>query len=236
MVHYSLLSEVDFYTTTAQEGNMALHTGDDYNTVLTNRKSVCQTIGVSFDFLTCHQAVHGVFLEHVNELNIGKGHDHHEDAFVGCDAMYTKLKNVPLMVFHADCVPILFYDRKNQLVGAIHAGYQGIASGIIPIVFNQLIDDEGLDVDQTFVYIGPSIHQSSFELDKEKASKFDSSCVKEINGHFYVDLKAQILLQLKALNITQFLINDRCTYQDPMLYSYRQNKTIYRHGSIVVMR
>lgn len=236
MIHYPLFGEVDFYTTTKHEGNMALHTGDKIQEVLENRRNMCQMIRTSFDLLTCHQAVHGTHLVHVSEDLVGKGRNKHEDAFEACDAMYTRLKNVPLMVFHADCVPILLYDRKSGIVGAIHAGYMGIARGIVSEVFSFLINHEQLSVEDTVVYIGPSISQKNFELDQEKASLFNEACVIEIDGSYYIDLKKQVQLQIEQLGVKQMIMNQRCTMDDPNLYSYRQNKTISRHGSIVVLR
>lgn len=236
MIHYSLFSEVDFYTTTAHEGNMALHTGDNIQTILENRKHVCQMVQVPFDYLTCHQAIHGTHLVHVTEDLIGKGSSSHDDALIACDAMYTKLKGVPLMVFHADCVPILFYDRKKGIVGAIHAGYMGVANGIVNEVFSYLVRYENMSIEDTVVYIGPSISQKNFELDKEKAFWFNETCILEEKQKYYVDLRKQIQLYLEQLGVKQMIINQRCTMNDLELYSYRQNKTISRHGSIVVLR
>ena len=80
------------------------------------------------------------------------------------DAIITKLKGYVLGVVTADCAPIILYDKKNQIVACIHAGWKGASSGIIENTIKKL---KKLNLNnKLFASVGPCIGRESYEVDQ----------------------------------------------------------------------
>ncbi len=95
---------------------------------------------------------------------------------VYADAMITKIKGLAIGVVTADCVPILIYDKKNDVIGCIHAGWRGAYSGIIK---NTILKIRKINPsNQIFASIGPCIGKNSYEVDYNFSNKFISRCKK----------------------------------------------------------
>ena len=86
------------------------------------------------------------------------------------DALITKLKKFALGVVTADCVPIILYDKKNEIIGCIHAGWKGAFSGIIEKTFAKfkILNSNN----QIFASVGPCIGRKSYEVDFKFYKKF----------------------------------------------------------------
>ena len=89
---------------------------------------------------------------------------------INADAIITKKKGIALGVLTADCVPILLFDRKNKIVGCIHAGWKGAFSGIIKNTIKK-IRKSGTS-NQIVACLGPCIGKKSYEVDIEFYKKF----------------------------------------------------------------
>lgn len=93
--------------------NLALHVGDDADLVLQNRRLFAQALGLDASkFTTCEQ-VHGSNVAVVDEALVGAGATALADTIKDTDALVTNLANVPLLLFFADCVPLLFVDERQ---------------------------------------------------------------------------------------------------------------------------
>jgi len=88
-----------------------------------------------------------------------------------CDAMLTKIHGVALSVLTADCVPILIYERKKEIIGCIHAGWKGAINGIIENTLGKLEEMEG-NKKHLIVSIGPCIEQKNYEVKNDFYSEF----------------------------------------------------------------
>ena len=86
------------------------------------------------------------------------------------DALITKMKGVALGVVTADCVPIILYDIKNQIIGCIHAGWKGASSGIIENTVKKFKKLNSKN--KIFASIGPCIGEKSYEVDINFYKKF----------------------------------------------------------------
>ena len=86
------------------------------------------------------------------------------------DAMITKIKGLALGVVTADCVPILIYERKNKIVGCIHAGWRGAFSGIVKNTISKM--RELCDENDIYASIGPCISKFNYEVDSRFFKKF----------------------------------------------------------------
>ena len=89
---------------------------------------------------------------------------------ISSDAMITKVKGLAIAVVTADCVPIIIYDLKNEIIGCIHAGWKGAFSGIIKNTVNKIkkINNNNM----IFASIGPCIGKRSYEVDVNFYQKF----------------------------------------------------------------
>ena len=105
--------------------NLALHVGDEAELVNANRRQFAAALGVdAARFTTCAQ-VHGSKVVCVTEGLIGSGAVDFADTIADTDALITDLQNVPLLLFYADCVPVLLADTETGAVGLAHAGWRG---------------------------------------------------------------------------------------------------------------
>ena len=115
------------------------------------------------------------------------------------DAMITKMKGFALGVVTADCVPIILYDTKNEIVGCIHAGWKGAFLGIIKNTISKI---KKISSDNKFyACIGPCIGKKSYEVDKNFYKMF---LAKSRNNKIYFSNKNKTK---KLFNLRKFVTN-----------------------------
>ena len=118
------------------------------------------------------------------------------------DALITKEKDVSLGVVTADCVPIILYDIKNQIIGCIHAGWKGALSGIVENTIKKFRKLNSKN--KIFASIGPCIGKKSYEVDEDFYKKF---MLKSKKNRIYFSKKGSIK---KLFNLRKF-VNDKLT-------------------------
>ena len=107
----------------------------------------------------------------INKKNLDKN--------IYSDAMITRYKKVALGVLTADCVPILVYDKRNKIIGCIHAGWRGALSGIIKKTIIKIKrKNSRYDI---FASVGPCISIKSYEVDLNFYKKFIAKAKKMKN-------------------------------------------------------
>ncbi len=184
-----------------------------------NRKAAARFIHEKLDDILVSEQVHG--------------NDCHEvDSFADLqgDALATKVKNIPIAVQTADCVPVILYDQNNVIVGIAHAGWRGAFSGVIEKTIQKLIS-MGASVGEIKAIIGPAIEQKSYEVDKafyENFIKQNSSNSKFfISGvnpeKFMFDLKGYCHERLKNAGVEDIQRVEIDTYSNTdKFFSYRK--------------
>ena len=126
---------------------------------------------------------------------------------VKADAVITNQAKIPIAVLTADCVPILLYDNKRNMIAAIHAGWKGAFKGIIQKVVNFMLN-KGCNKKYITAAIGPSIKQNSYNVRgdfKEKFIKKDKENKKFFKNKknvIYFDLPNFVRSQLESNEIT----------------------------------
>ena len=146
------------------------------------------------------------------------------------DAVFTNQPNQVCLVTTADCMPVLLTHRQGKAVAAIHAGWRGLAKGIIPQTI-QTLNVPGPDL---LAWLGPSISQSCYEVGDEVREQFlakypasNSAFIPSINGRWLLDLSAVARLQLTQLGIESIYGGEHCTFSDPTrFFSYRRDGKI----------
>ena len=123
------------------------------------------------------------------------------------DAIITNQKKLPIAVLTADCVPILLYDYKKNIIAAIHAGWKGAFKGIIKKVINFMLS-KGCKNNSIIAAIGPCIRQSNYNVREDFKKKFikkdkrNKIFFKKKKNTLYFNLPNFVKSQLKSNKIT----------------------------------
>ena len=183
-IEFPLSNKCLAITTTTTLGNLAYQVDDGIN-VNERRLSLSKEIGIDVNrFVYVHQH-HSDLIAKVTLDDLGKGKDSFLDG-VDVDALYTYEKNVPLCIFHADCVPIFFIDESKDLVGIIHAGYKGTLIHVAYKSIKKVIEKEGIKKENLKFYIGPYRQSQSFKIDKNSRKDIiEAGFVEAIKGDYF---------------------------------------------------
>ncbi|QIP12571.1 peptidoglycan editing factor PgeF [Spirosoma aureum] len=175
--------------------NLGINTSDEPGNVTENRRRFFRALGLEESeshFASSHQ-VHGTAIMYAT-----KG-----GRFDGYDALITDIPDLFVGVTVADCVPILIYDKVNQAVAAIHAGWRGTAGEIVTKTLAAMQQQFGTAADQCYAYIGTCIDENSFEVGPEVAEQFAPAYKQKDSGTLKdcIDLKAANRQQLVDFGI-----------------------------------
>lgn len=146
------------------------------------------------------------------------------------DASYSRKKGVICAVMTADCLPILLCDKDATVVAAVHAGWRGLAEGIIESSI-AVLNRPGEDLQ---VWIGPAISQSCFEVQDEVVNAFKgyerAIKVSGNSGRWLIDMPAIAAKKCQALGIKNISLSGYCTYsRQDLFFSHR--RTSHHGGS-----
>jgi uncharacterized protein, YfiH family len=153
------------------------------------------------------------------------------------DACWTDVRRRACAVLTADCLPVLFCDRRGERVAAAHAGWRGLAGGVLENTLAAL----RVPPEEVLVWLGPAIGPHAFEVGPEVRQAFLEghaeaavAFVPSVNGgRFMADLYALARLRLAASGVRSVHGGGFCTYSDPRFYSYRRNARTGRFASLV---
>jgi hypothetical protein len=153
------------------------------------------------------------------------------------DACIARHRASVCVVMTADCLPILLCDTQGSVVAAAHAGWKGLAAGVIEAAV------KSMDVapENIMVWLGPAISQDAFEVGDEVRAAFvaiqpqaSSAFIPGRNGKWFADLYALARLRLNALGITRIYGGESCTFRERDRYfSYRRDGTTGRMGTFI---
>lgn len=207
--------------------NMALHVGDAKQKVVQNRKFVAEALSIDAERITTCEQIHGSNIVEVTTEKIGCGAFDFSDTIEGTDALITREKAVPLMLFFADCVPVVFADPVTGAVGAAHAGWRGSVAGIAAKTVRKMVEEFGVAPGNLLAAIGPSIGPCCYEVDGavyEQAREFDVCFSPASPGHWQLNLWKMNEMQLlqEGLKPENILSAGICTsYNRELFFSYR---------------
>lgn len=151
------------------------------------------------------------------------------------DACFTDASNRVCAVLTADCLPLLICSQSGSKIAAIHAGWRGLAAGIIENTVQSL----HLPADELMVWLGPAISRKKFEVGREVYEAFThkneesaAAFVPHADEKWLADLYSLAAIRLRLLGIQQIYGGEFCTYlQDDLFFSYRRDRG--RKGSMV---
>ena len=158
---------------------------------------------------------------HSNTINFISGN---KQVYESTDALFTSNNNFALEVKVADCMPIFIFDKKSSFFGVIHAGWRGLANGIIENSIN-LLKEKDLEIKNIKVFIGPSISQRNFEIQSDVMSYFDSKFSIVKDGKIFLSLQEVVIDIFASYSIFDIININECTYENLNYHSYRRDKT-----------
>jgi polyphenol oxidase len=191
--------------------NLALSVGDDPASVMTNRRLLCEAIGVEVDSMTVAQLVQGTHIEVVISSSQGLRAAERAQRFVDTDGLITNIPDVPLFIFIADCAALSFFDPVRKVIGIGHAGWRGTVGGIARKMIeamNAAFDCHPADL---LVGISPSIGPCCYqvrgdvvaafhEVYPEQASTFFQ---QQDDGSIHLDMWKALTCQLRSSGIQE---------------------------------
>ena len=145
------------------------------------------------------------------------------------DALITNRPGLLLSIRTADCLPILVADRRNHVVGAIHAGWRGTVAEISPKTVRAMMDRFGSRPDDLSIVIGPSIGQCCFEVGADVAAQFQKYFPEraDLSKRTQIDLLEANRRQLRQLGVpdAQIVSSGLCTCcRQDTFHSYRRDR------------
>ncbi len=155
-----------------ENNNMALHVCENSAHVVENRKKLAASLHCELNDFVCAQQTHSANFHKVTLADKGRGADRMESAIPDTDALYTYEPNLVVCSFTADCVPVIFYNEVEGLVGVIHSGWQGTVKEVTLKLFEHLAQVEQCDPTDFHVQIGPALSQEKFEVDADVYVQF----------------------------------------------------------------
>jgi hypothetical protein len=212
--------------------NLSFTRGDAVCDVRENHRLFARAVGYDISELVLTDQVHSTNIRRVGAGDCGEVFLEHR-SIRETDGLVTNEKNVVLMTFFADCVPLLFYDPVRQAVGNAHSGWRGTVQKMGEKMVERMGREFGSDPEDLRAVIGPSICQACYEVDEAVIREFDLAFdekywddiyEKKENGHYQLDLwqANRIVLEEAGLRPEHICVSGVCTYENPkQLFSHR---------------
>ena len=203
--------------------NLGDHVEDSLEAVLENRRRLSDAFDIQPAWL---RQVHGT---RVVEADPGRT--------VEADGSWTSTAGIACTAMTADCLPALFCDRAGTRVAAAHAGWRGLAAGVLEAAFESL-DSAPEDV---LVWLGPAIGPQAFEVGPEVREVFmqqlpataEAFVPSHNAGKFMADIYQLARLRLGVRGVSAVYGGGLCTVTDPRFFSYRRSPHTGRFASLI---
>jgi polyphenol oxidase len=213
--------------------NLAKHVGEQLKVDI-DRAGLAAQIGCQIQWL---KQVHGVDVLDADANVDSAGHLFAMDPTA--DAAITSMPGVAIAILTADCLPVMFSDVQGQYVAGAHAGWRGLANGVLINAVQSFLS-RGVQSRDIRAFFGPCIGPSMFEVGDEVRQAFmdlaqaterarvsDSFKLSQVSGKWLANLPQLANIQLNRFGIvveneSVSQVQDFCTYSNPKKYfSYR---------------
>lgn len=214
--------------------NLGVHVGDDPANVAFNRAIMKGRLPSEPAWLS---QVHGAAVVRADRLGRGSVPE--------ADASIATMPGAVCAIQTADCLPVLFANRAGTVVGAAHAGWRGLAGGVLEATVEAMRTEvEGAD--DIIAWLGPAIGPQEFEVGEEVLQAFladaqDEAAVRAafvarpgLPGKYLADIYALARLALRRVGVNDVSGGDLCTVRDASrFFSYRRDKVTGRQASLI---
>ncbi|WLH62130.1 peptidoglycan editing factor PgeF [Pseudomonas sp. FP2300] len=203
--------------------NLGDHVGDDPTAVAENRRRLTDQFAITPAWL---QQVHGIAVVEADPTQVATA-----------DASWTDTPGIACASMTADCLPVLFCNRAGTRVAAAHAGWRGLANGVLEATLDSL----AVPADEILAWLGPAIGPQAFEVGPEVREAFIAQLPEAVKafaaspnaGKFLADIYQLARLRLAVRGVTAVYGGGLCTVTDPRFFSYRRNPCTGRFASLI---
>jgi YfiH family protein len=203
--------------------NLGDHVDDNPEAVAENRRRLTDHFSIQPAWL---KQVHGIVVVHADPSQAATA-----------DASWTATPGIACTAMTADCLPALFCDRAGTRVAAAHAGWRGLAAGVLEATLDSL----AVPPEDVLVWLGPAIGPQAFEVGPEVRETFVEQLPETAKafvpsqnaGKFMADIYELARLRLAARGVTAVYGGGFCTVTDPRFFSYRRSPRTGRFASLV---
>ncbi len=196
--------------------NLGEHVGDQPTHLTANRDILKKNLRLTDDPIWIKQTHSAIALEATSAHR-----------YQNADASFSATPNTACVVLTADCLPLLICNKKGTHIAAIHAGWRGLANGIIGNTLQQLSQP----THELLVWLGPAISAKNYEVGHEVREQFlqampsaESAFTPSPNQRWLADLYELARIQLHQLGVQAIYGGNHCTFAEKNLfYSYRRD-------------
>jgi len=205
--------------------NLGTHVGDEPDSVADNRRVLAAELELPAEPSWLEQ-VHGTTIVELDTSAPG-----------AADGAVTSSSTRVCAVLTADCLPVLFTTTAGERIGVAHAGWRGLAGGVLPAAVAAM----GGDPTDLLVWLGPAIGQSAYEVGAEVRTAFSAAdpgaeaCFQpNARGRWQADLYGLARRSLAAAGVSAIYGGDFCTYDDAArFYSHRREAPCGRMATLI---
>jgi YfiH family protein len=211
--------------------NVGAHVGDDPKAVAENRRRLQCALRLPAE-PTWMEQVHGIEVLDLDATPLHPG-----VSILTADAAFTRRAGQVCVVQVADCLPVLLAARDGSAVAALHAGWRGLAAGVLEATIKRLAIERG----GLIAWLGPGIGPVHFEVGEEVHSAFLAhdegaarAFVANARGRWQCDLVDLARARLAALDVPAVFGGSWCTYADASrFFSYRRDGRCGRMAALI---
>ncbi|MDR2032359.1 MAG: peptidoglycan editing factor PgeF [Azoarcus sp.] len=207
--------------------NLGTHVGDDPAAVAANRA-----------LLRRHLPAEPCWLEQVHGTAVALADEGERHPPPRADAAVARTSGAVCAIMTADCLPVLFCDEDGTVVAAAHAGWRGLASGVLEATLVAM----AIPPARVMAWLGPAIGPTAFEVGDDVREAFLTSdsdahaafAARESPGKWLADLYALARRRLVRAGVSRIYGGGRCTFTETArFYSYRRDGTTGRFASLI---
>lgn len=202
--------------------NLSASRGDSPENVAENFKILGDHLGCPRERMVLTRQTHSDIIRKVSSADcLGTNHSSYPE----CDGLITNEPGLGLVIFTADCTPILFHDPVTGAVGAVHAGWRGTAAQISGKAVEAMVSAYGCNRSDIRAAIGPNIGICCFETDADVPDAMVNALgdaarpfIQTRGAKYLVDLKGINRLILQQAGLRHIAVSNACTACDPHLF------------------
>ena len=212
------------------QNNLAFHVGDMVADVQANRDALKTMLNLSRSPVWLNQ-VHGTEVIYAPDAK----------DIPDADGSFSDQAGVPCVVMTADCVPVLLCDQNGTQIAAVHAGWRGLANGILRKTLSQFSS-----VKNILAYLGPAVGPQAFEVGVDVREAFLGNVQNSVhrgaikkafidsNTKYLADIYALARAELHSCGVSAVHGGEFCTVNDPeRFFSYRRDQVTGRNASLI---
>jgi len=219
---------------TREDGNMSFLYSREQD-VINNRLSFISKLDLDKDKCVGMFVVHGTKITIVEKKMLGKGITEYKAA-IKTDGLITNKKGIYLFLLIADCLPIIIFEPKKEVIGLVHAGWKGLHKGVVKNTVDRFKKTYNCKPENLHVVIGPSIHKESYffkDLKQKDDTRWKGFINKLADNKYTVDLIGFTLNQFLSQGVLEknIIVDKNDTAKSNKFFSnYLSNQNNLKQG------